>query len=83
MSNKPQELFAVWQESSVLNQYQLAAAQATNCENRYFVWYTSTYDDGTPNLEGQPEVAEVLFTDPTGSVFNLGTCDENITKYWP
>ena len=83
MSNQPQELFAVWQESSVLNQYQLDAAQATSCENRYFVWYTSTYDDGTPNLEGQPEGAEVLFTDATGSVFNLGTCDENITKYWP
>ena len=83
MSNQPQELFAVWQKSSVLNQYQLDAAQATSCENRYFVWYNSTYDDGTPNLEGQPEGAEVLFTDPTGSVLNLGTCDENITKYWP
>ena len=83
MSNQPQELFAVWQESSVLNQYQLDAAQATSCENRYFVWYTSTHDDGTPNLEGQPEDAEVLFTDATGSVFNLGACDENITKYWP
>ena len=83
MSNQPQELFAVWQESSVLNQYQLDAAQATNCENRYFAWRNSTYDDGTPNLEGQPEGAEVLFTDATGSVFNLGACDENITKYWP
>ena len=83
MSNQPQQLFAVWQESSVLNQYQLDAVQATSCENRYFVWYTSTYDDGTPNLEGQPEGAEVLFIDATGSVFNLGTCDENITKYWP
>ena len=83
MSNQPQELFAVWQKSSVLNQYQLDAAQATSCENRYFVWYNSTYDDGTPNLEGQPEGAEVLFTDPIGSVLNLGTCDENIAKYWP
>ena len=83
MSNQPQELFAVWQESSVLNQYQLDAAQATSCENRYFAWRNSTYDDGTPNLEGQPEGAEVLFTDATGSVFNLGACDENITKYWP
>ena len=83
MSNQPQELFAVWQESSVLNQYQLDAAQATSCENRYFAWRNSTYDDGTLNLEGQPEGAEVLFTDATGSVFNLGACDENITKYWP
>ena len=83
MSNKPQELFAVWQESSVLNQYQLDAAQTTICDRRYFVWYNSTYDDGTPNLEGQPEGAEVLFSDLTGSILNLGRCDENITKYWP
>jgi hypothetical protein len=83
MSNQPQQLLAVWQESSVLNQYQLDAAQATSCENRYFVWYTSTYDDGTPNLEGQPEGAEVLFSDPSGSILDLGKCDESITKYWP
>jgi len=83
MSNQPQQLFAVWQESSVLNQYQLDAAQATICDRRYFVWYNSTYDDGTPDLEGQPEGAEVLFTDPSGIILDLGRCDESITKYWP
>lgn len=83
MSNQPQQLFAVWQGSSVLNQYQLDAAQAAPCENRYFAWYNSTYNDGTPNLEGQPEGAEVLFTDPTGSILDLGKCDENIATYWP
>jgi hypothetical protein len=83
MSNQPQQLFAVWQESSVLNQYQLDAAQATICDRRYFIWYNSTYDDGTPNLEGQPEGAEVFFSDPIGSILDLGKCNENITKYWP
>jgi hypothetical protein len=83
MSNQPQQLFAVWQESSVLNQYQLDAAQATICDRRYFIWYNSTYDDGTLNLEGQPEGTEVLFSDPTGSILDLGKCDESITKYWP
>ena len=83
MSNQPQQLLAIWQESSVLNQYQLDAAQTTPCENRYFARYNSTYDDGTPNLEGQPEGAEVLFSDPSGSILDLGKCDENITKYWP
>jgi hypothetical protein len=83
MSNQPQQLFAVWQESSVLNQYQLNAAQATICDRRYFIWYNSTYDDGTPNLEGQPEGAEVLFSDPIGTILDLGKCDENIATYWP
>lgn len=83
MSNQPQQLFAVWQNSSVLNQYQLELAQNTECENRYFVWYNSNYDDGTPNLEGQPEGAIVLYTDTLGSIFDLGPCNSNVTKYWP
>jgi hypothetical protein len=83
MSNQPQQLFAVWQDSSVLNQYQLDAAQGTPCDNRYFVWYNSTYDDGTPNLEGQPEGTKVFFSDPTGIILDLGKCDENIATYWP
>ena len=83
MSNQPQELFAVWQKSSVLNQYQLDSAQATSCENRYFVWYNSTYDDGTPNLEGQPEQAIPIYSDDSGTVFDLGACSSDIAFYWP
>jgi len=83
MSNQPQQLFAVWQNSSVLNQYQLELAQNAECEHRYFVWYSSSYDDGTPNLEGQPDGGAVLYTDSSGSVFDLGPCNSDVTKYWP
>ena len=83
MSNQPQQLFAIWQKSSVFNQYQLELAQTAECENRYFVWYNSTYDDGTPNIEGQPEGATEIYSDASGVVLDLGTCNSDITAFWP
>ena len=83
MSNQPQQLFAVWQWSSVFNQYQLELAQNADCDRRYFVWYKSTYDDGTLNVEGQPDGAETIYTDGSGAVLDLGSCNADITTFWP
>jgi len=83
MSNQPQQLFAVWQKSSVFNQYQLGLAQTAECKHRYFVWYNSTYDDGTPNVEGQPEGASEIYSDASGAVLDLGSCNSDITAFWP
>jgi hypothetical protein len=83
MSNQPQQLFAVWQKSSVFNQYQLELAQTAECKHRYFVWYNSTYDDGTPNVEGQPEGASEIYSDALGAVLDLGSCNSDITAFWP
>ena len=83
MSNLPQQLFAVWQKSSVFNQYQLELAQTAKCTHRYFVWYNSTYDDGTPNVEGRPEGATEIYSDASGVVLDLGSCNSDITAFWP
>ena len=83
MSNRPQQLFVIRQKSSVFNQYQLKLAQTAECENRYFVWYNSTYDDGTPNVEGQPEGAPEIYADTSGAVLDLGSCNSDITAFWP
>jgi hypothetical protein len=83
MSNQPQQLFAVWQKSSVFNQYQLELAQTAECTHRYFVWYNSTYDDGTPNVEGRPEGATEIYPDASGVVLDLGTCNSDTTAFWP
>jgi len=83
MSNQPQQLFAVWQKSSVFNQYQLELAQTAECKHRYFVWYNSTYDDGTLNVEGQPEGASEIYSDASGAVLDLGSCNSDITTFWP
>jgi hypothetical protein len=83
MSNQPQQLFAIWQKSSVFNQYQLELAQTAKCAHRYFVWYNSTYDDGTLNVEGQPEGAAEIYSDASGAVLDLGSCNSDITAFWP
>ncbi len=83
MSNQPQQLFAIWQKSSVFNQYQLELAQIAECKHRYFVWYNSTYDDGTLNVEGQPEGAVEIYSDAAGAVLDLGSCNSDITAFWP
>ena len=83
MSNQPQQMFAVWQKSSVFNQYQLELAQTAECTHRYFVWYNSTYDDGTPNVEGQPEGATEIYSDASGVVLDLGSCKSDIAAFWP
>jgi len=83
MSNQPQQLFSIWRESSVFNQYQLDLAQKETCDHRFFVWYESTFDDGTPNLEGQPENAPSIYSDEMSTVFDLGQCASSINFYWP
>jgi hypothetical protein len=83
MSNQPQQLFAIWQKSSVFNQYQLELAQTAKCKHRYFVWYNSTYDDGTLNVEGQPVGAAEIYSDTSGAVLDLGSCNSDITTFWP
>ncbi len=83
MSNQPQQLSAIWQKSSVFNQYQLELAQTAECNHRYFVWYNSTYDDGTPNVEGQPEGASEIYSDASGAVLDLGSCNSDVTTFWP
>ncbi len=83
MSNQPQQLYSVWQKTSVFNQYQLELAQSAECDSRLFVWYNSTYDDGTPNVEGQPENASQVFSDQSGTIFDLKNCASDITYYWP
>ena len=67
----------------MFNQYQLDAAQNRRCSHRYFVWYSSLYNDGTPNIEGMPTGAVTVFADESGTVFDLGLCGEDINYFWP
>jgi hypothetical protein len=83
MSNHPQQLFSVSKRPPVFNQYQIDAAKNKRCSHRYFVWYNSLYDDGTPNLEGVPTGAVTMFADNWGTVFDLGTCSDDINYFWP
>jgi len=83
MSNQPQQLFSVSKRPPVFNQYQLDAAQKRRCSHRYFVWYNTLYNDGTPNTESMPQGATSIFSDSWGTIFDLGTCRDDINFYWP
>ncbi|GBL21476.1 hypothetical protein EMGBS4_15360 [Acidimicrobiaceae bacterium] len=83
LSNQPQQLFSITKRPSVFNQYQLDAAQKKRCSHRYFVWYNTLYNDGTPNTDSMPQNASAIYTDSWGTIFDLGTCRDDINYYWP
>ena len=83
LSNQPQQLFSVSKRPPVFNQFQLDAAQQKRCGHRYFVWYNTLYNDGTPNTESMPQGATPIFTDSWGTIFDLGVCRDDIKFYWP
>ncbi|MCX6536863.1 MAG: hypothetical protein NT119_09995 [Actinobacteria bacterium] len=83
LSNQPQQLFSISKRPPVFNQYQLDAAQKRRCGHRYFVWYNTLYNDGTPNTESMPQGATSIFSDSWGTIFDLGTCRDDINFYWP
>ena len=83
LSNQPQQLFSVSKRPPVFNQFQLDAAQTRRCNHRYFIWYNTLYNDGTPNTESMPQGATPIFNDSWGTIFDLGACTDDINFYWP
>ena len=83
LSNQPQQLFSITKLPPVFNQFQLDAAQKKRCGQRYFVWYNTLYNDGTPNTESMPQGATPIFADTWGTIFDLGVCRDDLNFYWP
>ncbi len=83
LSNQPQQLFSITKRPPVFNQFQLDAAQKKRCGQRYFVWYNTLYNDGTPNTESMPQGATPIFADTWGTIFDLGVCRDDLNFYWP
>ena len=83
LSNQPQQLFSITKRPPVFNQFQLDVAQKRRCGHRYFVWYNTLYNDGTPNTESMPQGATPIFNDSWGTIFDLGVCRDDINFYWP
>ena len=83
LSNQPQQLFSISKRPPVFTQYQIDVAQKRRCGHRYFVWYNTLYHDGTPNTESMPQGATAIFNDSWGTIFDLGSCRDDINFYWP
>ncbi|MGA1438016.1 MAG: hypothetical protein ACO35F_11115, partial [Ilumatobacteraceae bacterium] len=76
--NEPQSLFAATFHWPIRNQYQYNRPTLVPCTRRYFVWFNQTF---LP--DGKPVGAAVVYEDSWGQVLDLGTCDSDITRYWP
>ena len=77
-SNEPQSLFAATYRWPIRNQYMTGEPALVPCRQRYFFWYETTF---LP--DGKPVGGTVVFSDATGEVIDLGTCDSDIGVYWP
>ena len=77
-SNEPQSLFAATDRWPIRNQYLAGLPPLVPCGQRYFFWFNKSF---LP--DGKPVGGTVVFSDASGEVINLGTCDLDIGRYWP
>jgi hypothetical protein len=77
-SNEPQSLFAATFRWPIRNQFLTDRAQLAPCNRRYFIWYNQTF---LP--DGKPVGGELIFEDATAQVFDLDSCDTDISRFWP
>ena len=77
-SNEPQSLYAATARWPIRNQYQHEKPDLVPCEHRYFVWYNQTF---LP--DGKPVGADIVYEDSWGQVLDLGSCDTDISRFWP
>ena len=78
MSNEPQMLFSVIEQSPIFNQYLNARVFPRSCTDRYFVWYTVSF---LPDVK--PTGGEVVYSDALGEVIKLADCSVTAPTFWP
>jgi hypothetical protein len=78
LSNEPQMLFSVIEQSPIFNQYMNAQVFPRPCTNRYFVWYNNSF-----LLEAEPVGGEIIFSDAVGKVIYLSDCYTPTSNFWP
>lgn len=78
MSNEPQMLFSVIEQSPIFNQYMNARIFHKQCTDRYMIWYANSY---LP--DAKPVGGEVVYSDAVGEVIKLGDCLVPAAKFWP
>ena len=78
MSNEPQMLFSVIEQSPIFNQYMNARVFPRSCTDRYFVWYTVSF---LPDVK--PTGGEVVYSDALGEVIKLADCSVPAPTFWP
>ena len=78
MSNEPQMLFSVIEQSPIFNQYMNSQKFPRPCTDRYMVWYAVSF---LP--DAKPIGGEVVYTDALGEVIKLADCSIPTSTFWP
>ena len=78
MSNEPQMLFSVLEQSPILNQYMNARVFPRPCTDRYIIWYTVSF---LP--DAKPTGGEIVYSDALGEVIRLADCSVPAPTFWP
>ena len=78
MSNEPQMLFSIIEQSPIFHQYMNARVFPRSCTDRYFVWYKVSY---LP--DAKPIGGEVIYSDAVGEVIQLADCTVPTATFWP
>ena len=78
MSNEPQMLFSVLEQSPIFNQYMNARVFPRPCTDRYIIWYTVSF---LP--DAKPTGGEIVYSDALGEVIRLADCSVPAPIFWP
>lgn len=78
MSNEPQMLFSVIEQSPIFNQYMNSQIFPRKCTERYIIWYANSY---LP--DAKPIGGEVIYSDALGEVIQLADCTVPTATFWP
>ena len=78
MSNEPQMLFSVIEQSPIFNQYMNPQKFPRPCTDRYMIWYVVSF---LP--DAKPIGGEVVYTDALGEVIKLADCSIPASTFWP
>jgi hypothetical protein len=78
MSNEPQMLFSVIEQSPIFNQYMNARAFPRPCTDRYIIWYAVSF---LP--DAKPTGGEIVYSDALGEVIRLADCSVSAPIFWP
>jgi hypothetical protein len=78
MSNEPQMLFSVIEQSPIFNQYMNARVFQRPCTDRYIIWYAVSF---LP--DAKPTGGEIVYSDALGEVIRLADCSVPAPIFWP
>jgi hypothetical protein len=78
MSNEPQMLFSVIEQSPIFNQYMNARVFPRPCTDRYIIWYVVSF---LP--DAKPTGGEIIYSDALGEVIRLADCSVPAPIFWP